>query len=172
MQFLTMLENSAFGAWVRESSTLWAYPTILFLHTIGLGLLVGPNAVIDLRVLGFAPRARLAPMETFYRIMWFGFWINALSGVALLIADATTKLTNPVFFIKMGFVLLAVVNMVVIRRRVFRDPYVEAGAATRTAGILAATSLVLWTGAITAGRLMAYIGPVSGAPNLSNAIGR
>ena len=38
----------------------------------------------------------LAPIESFYKIMWAAFWINALSGTALLIADATTKLTNPV----------------------------------------------------------------------------
>jgi len=32
------------------------------------------------------------------------------------------------------------------------------------------TSLIFWTGAITAGRLMAYFGPVSGAPGLKNRI--
>jgi hypothetical protein len=32
------------------------------------------------------------------------------------------------------------------------------------------TSLLLWAGAITAGRLMAYFGPVSGAPGLQNRI--
>src|SRR6266540_6938089 len=91
MSFLLTLENSAFGAWVRESSSLWAYPTILFLHTIGLGFLVGLNAAIDLRILGVARKRPLAPMEEFYTIMWTSFWINALSGTALLIADATTK---------------------------------------------------------------------------------
>jgi hypothetical protein len=31
-------------------------------------------------------------------------------------------------------------------------------------------SIVLWAGAITAGRLMAYFGPVSGAPGLQNRL--
>ena len=170
MSILLSLENSAFGTWVRESSSLWAYPTILFLHTVGLGFLVGLNAAIDLRILGVAPNLPLAPMEKFYKIMWAGFWVNALSGTALLIADASTKLTNPVFYIKMSFVTLAVINMVALRRRVFRRPAIDVAAVAGFGRVLAITSLIFWGGAITAGRLMAYFGPVSGAPGLQNRI--
>lgn len=168
MSFLLSLENSAFGTWVRESSSLWAYPTILFLHTVGLGFLVGLNAAIDLRVLGVARRMPLAPIEAFYKIMWAAFWINALSGTALLVADATTKLMNPVFYIKMIFVALAVINMAALRRSVFRRAATDAAAVAGFARALAVTSLIFWSGAIAAGRLMAYFGPVSGAPGLQN----
>ena len=168
--FLTSLENSGFGTWVRESSSLWAYPTILFMHTIGLGFLVGFNLAVDLRILGFAGTLPLAPFERFYRIMWAAFWINALSGTALLVADATTKLTNRVFYIKMGFIALAVINMTLIRRRVFRDPEIGRAPVGGFARMLAVMSIVLWAGAITAGRLMAYFGPVSGAPGLQNRL--
>jgi len=167
MSFLLSLENSAFGTWVRESKSLWAYPTILFLHTVGLGFLVGLNAAIDLRILGVASKAPLAPMEKFFKIMWAAFWVNALSGIALLIADATTKLANPVFYIKMGFVALAIINMAALRRRVFRRTPIDVAGFGRA---LAITSLIFWGGAITAGRLMAYFGPVSGAPGLENRI--
>jgi hypothetical protein len=170
MEFLAWLEATSFGTWVRESSSLWAYPAILFLHTVGLGFLVGTNVAIDLRLLGYASRLPIAPMERFYRIMWLGFGINAASGIALLIADATTKLTNPVFYIKMAFITLAVVNMVVVRRRLFGDPGLDAQPVPASGKLLAAVSIVLWAGAITAGRLMAYFGPVSGAPGLKNTI--
>jgi hypothetical protein len=170
MQLLASLENSAFGTWVRESSSLWAYPTILFMHTVGLGFLVGLNVAIDLRILGVARKLPLAPFERFYRVMWLAFWINTLSGTALLVADATTKLTNRVFYIKMGCILFAVISMVLIRRRVFRDEAIDRGGLAPSARALAAMSLVLWAGAITAGRLMAYFGPVSGAPGLQNRL--
>jgi len=173
MQFLASLENSGFGSWVRESSSLWAYPTILFMHTVGLGFLVGLNVAIDLRILGVAEKLPLAPFEKFYRVMWAAFWINTLSGTALLVADATTKLTNRVFYIKMGCILFAVITMVAIRRRVFAGAAADGGAPRPGAGTvraLAAASLVLWAGAITAGRLMAYFGPVSGAPGLQNRL--
>ena len=174
MQFLASLENSGFGSWVRESSSLWAYPTILFMHTVGLGFLVGLNVAIDLRILGVAEKLPLAPFEKFCRVMWAAFWINTLSGTALLVADATTKLTNRVFYIKMGCILFAVITMVAIRRRVFAGAAADGGGAQRpgagTVRALAAASLVLWAGAITAGRLMAYFGPVSGAPGLQNRL--
>jgi hypothetical protein len=170
MSFLASIENSALAAWVRESSSLLAYPTILFMHTVGLGFLVGLNAAIDLRILGFARKLPLAPMESFYRIMWAGFWVNLASGTLLLMADATTKLASRVFYVKMAFVFLGVVNMILIRRRVFRDPAIDTAPVAGFGRMLAIASLVLWMGAITAGRLMAYFGPVSGAPGLQNRI--
>ena len=159
MEFLTQLEGSGFGTWVRESSSIWAFPSILTLHTIGLGLLVGTSAVVDLRILGVAPLIPLASMERFLRVMWLGFWINALSGTALFIAGATRHASNPAFYIKMTCIALGVVNIQMLRRQVFRDAAsLEANPVPMRGKILAATSLALWTGAITAGRLMAYIG--------------
>lgn len=168
MQLLAWLETSGFGTWVRESPSVFAYPTILFLHTVGLGFLVGTNLVVDLRLLGFAADAPLAPLERLFPVMWIGFWINAISGTALLIADATTKFTNPVFFIKMGCVALSVINMILIRRKVLRSPAAKSGAVQPVGKLLAITSMLLWAAAITAGRLMAYLGPVAGAPGLIN----
>src|SRR5438094_462869 len=119
MEFFHYLEQTGFAAWIRESDSIWAYPTILFLHTIGLGIVVGINSAIDLRILGLASRLPLEPLEGLFPLMWVGFWINAASGTLLLIADASTKLANPVFYIKMGFIALAVVDVFVIRTRVF-----------------------------------------------------
>ena len=162
MDFLLPLENSGFFSWVRESTSLFAFPGILLLHTIGMGLVVGINAGIDLRILGIAPALPLAPMEKFFPILWIGFWINAATGTILLLADASTKLRNPVFSIKMVFIALALVNLRMLRTRVFRDPLIDKRPLSTNDKILAATSLFFWIGAITAGRLMAYVGPVSG----------
>ena len=171
MTFLSWLENSAFSIWFRgETGFAWAYPIVLFLHTVGLSLLVGANMAIALRLLGAAPRLPIAPLEKLYRVMWIGFWINAASGVMLLVADATTKLTNPVFLIKMGFIAAAVINMVWLRRRVFRGPRLEGYPIPTSARTFATLAFVFWIGAISAGRLMAYLGPVSGAPGLENSL--
>lgn len=163
MEFLAQIEATAFATWVREAPTLWAYPSILFLHTVGLGFLVGANVAIDLRLLGVARQLPLAPMEKLFPVMWAGFWINAASGTVLLMADATTKLTNPVFTIKMVFVALGVVNMAWLKRRLFRESAaLNDGPAPPRARLVAVTSLLLWILATTAGRLMGYLGPVSG----------
>lgn len=159
MEFLTQLENSGLGTWVRASTSVWAYPSILTLHTIGLGLLVGTIAVVDLRTLGIARVLPLTPLERLLPVMWFGFWLNALSGTALFIGGATRHATNPVFYIKMTCIVLGVVNIRWLGRQVFRESAsVDTDPVPMKGKILAVTSLALWTGAITAGRLMAYIG--------------
>jgi hypothetical protein len=160
LDFLAYLEQTGFSTWVRESRSLFSYPGILLAHTYGMAVVVGLIAGIDLRILGFAPALPLAPMQKFLPIMWAAFWINAATGTVLLMADATTKMTNPDFFVKMGFIFLAVIVQRMIEKRVFGNQ-VKAPPPTNVK-VLAVTSLVCWLGAITAGRLLAYVGPVSG----------
>jgi hypothetical protein len=162
MEFLSWLENTNFSIWVRESGSLFAFPGILLVHTYGMALVVGIVAAIDLRILGFAPALPLSTIAKFLPIFWIAFWINALTGTILLVADATTKMTNPDFFIKMGFIALAVVNQRMIQRRVLGQPTVDTAPFSGQAKLLAVTSMLFWFAAITAGRLLAYVGPVSG----------
>jgi hypothetical protein len=159
MDMLNAIENTGFGIWVRESGSMWSYPTIIFLHSLGLAFLVGMNVVLALRLLGLAPRIPLSALAHLYPIMWAGFWVNAASGVALSIADATTMFVSPLFYLKLGLIAGAVVNMVCIRRYVFAHPRVDRIAVPPAARLMATLSLVLWAAAITAGRLTAYIGP-------------
>ena len=162
MDFLRLIEQSSFSQWVVGSSSVLAFPSILLLHTIGMGVVVGINAGIDLRILGLAPALPLAPMEKFFPLLWIGFWVNAVTGAILLAADATTKMTNPDFYVKMVFIGLAVVNLQMLRKRVFRDPLIDKAPLSSNAKILAVLSMIFWLGAITSGRLLAYVGPVSG----------
>jgi hypothetical protein len=55
-----------------------------------------------------------------------------------------------------------------LQKRVFADPILDKAPVSGTAQKLAWASLICWFGAITAGRLLAYVGPVSGPPGLSN----
>jgi hypothetical protein len=152
--FLAAIENTPFSTWLRESNSIWAYPTVLTLHTIGLALLVGANVTLDLRVLGWGQSIALADLRPLFRWMWIGFWINALSGVVLLAADATTKAAAPMFLIKLGLIALGVVVMAMQKREAFAP----AAAVTSGARSLAAVAMTIWFVAIAAGRLMAYPG--------------
>jgi hypothetical protein len=154
--FLNTLEQSSISTAIRESQSLFGFYFILTIHTVGLALLVGPNAMIDLRILGIASDIPIAPFEKWFKIMWIGFWLNAISGVLLLLAYPTKAFTNPVFYIKLTLIAFAVWIMHRIRVQVFGESS-SAGAATLSRNrALAVWSLVLWTGAITAGRLLAY----------------
>jgi hypothetical protein len=149
---LSWLEGSALAAWTRESPSIWAYPTVLTLHTVGLSIAVGANAVIDLRLLGLAPRIPRESLSVLFPLIWSAFAINAASGVLLFIADATIKSSQPVFYVKLTLIGLALWHTVVARR-IIGSPAGGDDSAARVAGL----SLIFWTGAIVAGRLMAYL---------------
>src|SRR5512138_643469 len=151
MDFLRLIEQSSFSQWVTGSSSVLAFPSILLFHTIGMGVVVGISAGIDLRILGMAPALPLAPMERFFPLLWIGFIVNAITGAILLAADATTKATNPDFYLKMVFIALAVINQRMLRNRIFRVPFIDKKPLKADAKALAIASVIFWLGAITAG---------------------
>ena len=155
--FLQSLQQSGFAKFIGESGSLLGYPTILFLHTLGLGAVAGLNAGIDLRLLGFGTRIPLAPLERLFPLMWWGFGISAASGLALLVADPVTKLHQVVFYVKLVFVALGVVSMQMIRNRIFRNEAALSDVLPANGKMLAILSLFFWIAATTAGRLIAYI---------------
>jgi hypothetical protein len=154
--FFVWLEATSLSTWIRESTSVWAFPMILSVHTVGMGFVAGLNAAVAFRILGFAPAVPLLELRRFLPVMWIGFWANAVSGVLLLIGYPTKAFTNPVFYLKLTFIALALVVLGFIMRSVFGDASLDLKPATRNARLLAAASLVCWTGAITAGRLLAY----------------
>jgi hypothetical protein len=152
---LAALEASPFSTWIRESPSIWAYPTILTLHTVGLGVLVGANWMVDLRVLGFARAIPLSVVSRAFPIMWAGFWVNAISGVLLFVADPS-KGTTTVFMWKLALIAAGVALIIVLKRRL----YGRVGGADQAAWgvrVMAAASLALWIAAIGTGRWMAYV---------------
>jgi hypothetical protein len=43
MALLAWLQSTTIAVWVAESHSLLAYPTVLFLHTVGLAVVVGAS---------------------------------------------------------------------------------------------------------------------------------
>lgn len=157
MGALAFIEQTALSVWIRETPSVWAFPFILFLHTLGLGFLAGINVAFNLWVLGFADRYPLAPMQRFFPVMWAGFWINAISGCLLLVAYPAKALTDPVFYLKMIMIVAALAQLQWMRDRLFvqADPSMPTVIAPRVRAVALAT-ILLWAGAILTGRLLAY----------------
>jgi hypothetical protein len=149
---LAWIEGTSLATWTRESPSIWTYPTILTLHTVGLGIVVGMSTVIDLRLLGYGRRIPLDAISGLFRMIAWAFALNAVTGVLLFMSDATTKGRQPILYIKLSLLGLALWNTVIARRIV----RAEAGELSRNR-LVAVMSLVLWSAAITAGRLMAYV---------------
>ncbi len=161
-QFLIWLESTPLHNWIVESPSLLAFPGILALHAIGMGFAAGLGAAIDLRILGVAPAVPLREMRRLLPILWAGFWLNAASGILLLIGYPTKALTNPVFYLKLGLIAMAMVLVSRIGRRLDDEgrpegrPLPEARPTMIALRRMAMISLGCWAGAVTAGRLLAY----------------
>lgn len=146
--FFTWVEASALSQWIVGSPSLLAFPGILCVHAVGMALAVGVSVAFDLRVLGVTRGMPLAEMRRFLPVLWVGFWLNLASGVLLLIGYPTKALTNPVFYLKLALIAVAMVLMV----KLSRADDVPATLQRR----MAMLSLFCWAAAIFAGRFLAY----------------
>ena len=156
--FFAWVESTSLSQWIVGD--LYAFPAILTLHAIGMGFAAGLSAMLDLRILGVGRGIPLDELRRFLPVLWAGFWVNAASGVLLMIGYPTKALTNPVFYLKLTLIAGGMLLLVRISRGVFGS---RAASQVNTPdhtdrGVrrLACLSLICWTGAITAGRLLAY----------------
>jgi len=153
--FYAWIEHTALSIWIRESLSIFAFPGILTLHTLGLAFLAGTQVAIDLRILGVASLVPIAPLRRFFVVSWCAFWVSLVTGMLLVVAYPAKALTNPLFYVKLTLITLATWTAV----RVGSALAVGAGegdAGAASARRLAAASILLWTGAIVSGRLLAY----------------
>jgi hypothetical protein len=90
-----------------------------------------------------------------HRLIWTGLSFMFLSGVGLILPAWEYWLSNPVFYVKMGFVLTLVINGVFIRNLshiAVETPYAHLSPHTRTVLLTSgAISGVCWSGAIIVG---------------------
>lgn len=144
--------------WVKEST--WVYPLLETAHVIGLGLLFGAIAMMDIRLLG---ASRFLPVKALGRHLlpaaWVGFSINAVSGALLFVSDAAEFAANTAFRWKMVFILLAGLNALFFHRWIYAGAgnWNEGSRPPVTARAAAGLSLILWLAVITAGRMIAYV---------------
>ena len=156
MGFFRSLQDSAFTEWFLGSDSIWTYPTVLTLHTMGMAILVGASLVVNLRILQVARDIPLPPLRPIYRFVWIGFGVSLLSGLVLFITEAADRVIDPVFYVKIGSIVLALWFGVIVKRYAIDDAGMPQATPARSRS-LAAASLALWTVAIVSGRLMAYL---------------
>lgn len=151
------IETSSLSLWVRgESGWHMAFPIIIVFHALGMGFLVGVALAINGRVLGIAPGIPLTLLKQFLPVAMLALVVNVISGVLLLIGYPTKALTNPVFYIKLLCIGLALWNLHWFNKTILANPVYNTGAIPKKAKKLAVASTILWASAIVAGRLLAY----------------
>ena len=148
--------------WLRES--LNAYPILLTAHVVSMCLFAGLIAFWDLRLVGYA-LDKVSVTEIPKRVFpWAltGFAVSMITGSLLLYSKPLTYYANFYFWLKMGMLALAGINMVYFHFSTYKavsawENDQTPPKAARWAGV---ASLLLWAGIVVTGRMMAYGGLV------------
>lgn len=152
------LYDTPLATTIRESDV--TFPALETAHVLGLALIAGTIAIVDLRLLGVV-LTEVPPGAIERRIVpatWAGFLLMAATGGLLFAAEAAKLPANPAFQVKLGLMALAGINVVLFhaflkRRLSAARPGARLPAPVRAS---AAASLILWAGVIAAGRAIAY----------------
>jgi hypothetical protein len=155
--FVEFLQNSALSEWMRGS--LKAVPIINALHVMSIATVFGTIFLVDLRLLGLANTQRsLSRMHhELVRWTWLAFGISFITGVLMFMVNAVTYHRNTAFWLKMGAIVLAGVNMLVFERVTAKSmPSWDKGVTPPAARTAAAVSLVLWLAVIFLGRWIGF----------------
>jgi hypothetical protein len=140
------LDGTPFALWAARNPL--AYPVANTLHVIGLALLLGPVALLDLRILGaFGSLPLPALSSAVTRLAAAGLVLLLASGPVLFAADAVSLAGSLLFGWKLGLIALATGNALLFRLTA------PDGTAAR---LMAGVSLAAWTSAAVLGRWIAY----------------
>ncbi|MBR1299123.1 DUF6644 family protein [Bradyrhizobium sp. AUGA SZCCT0042] len=150
------LQESALGHLMRSSPAL--YPAVEILHILGFVVLVGSILALDLRLLGWGRAIPIAPMaKLLLPLSRIGFLLAISMGFLLFSADASHVVRNPAFQAKLLLIPAALVNVVIAHAGPWRRVALWRDEAPSGAKVTALLSLLLWLGAVCAGRLIAYL---------------
>ena len=146
----------ALGAFVV--GVTWMWPTCETLHFVGLSLLFGVAALVDLRMLGMMKRLSFPSLHRMLPWGILGFGVNMITGMLFFVGAPQQYTQNPVFIWKMALMMLAGIN--VLYFTIFDEPWTVGPGddAPFTAKAVAASALVLVVGVLYCGRMLPFIG--------------
>lgn len=156
---ITWLEGTALSKAIIESQ--WLFPAGETLHFVGLAMLFGFVAALDLRMLGVGRRIPFAYLHRFLPWGMAGFGLTLMTGILFIVAVPSQYLLSWVFWTKVAFIGLAGVNVLAfygtgLYGRV--EQLAPGEPAPRDAKAIAVASLFLWVGVMFFGRMLPFLG--------------
>ena len=155
---LDWLQQTGLAVHIRDS--LFAFPLIESTHVIGLTLVFGTIAIIDLRLLGLASTnrsfQRLA--ADIFKWTWVAFAVSAATGSLMFITNAAVYYNNAYFRAKIALLFLAAINMLVFELTTRRTvaQWDRDASAPPIGRAVAAVSLIIWISVIVTGRMIGF----------------
>ena len=136
-----------------------AFPVLETAHVLAVSLIAGTLVTVDLRVAGMLLRSE--PVTRITRALlpwtWFGFGVMVLTGLPLFASEAASLYGNAAFRLKLLFLGLAALNALLFHVTAYRgvSQWDRSASPPWTARCFALISLLLWTGVIVSGRMIA-----------------
>lgn len=141
---------------LRESDNV--YPLIETAHVLAIALFAGSLVTVDLRLLGalFREQSVTQITKTLLPWTWRGFTLMVITGMPLFAAEAAKLYHNPAFRVKLALLAVAGLNALLFHLTTYRRVHDwESRPPPRAARVFALASILLWSGVIVAGRLIA-----------------
>ena len=142
-------------------TTEWIIPAVQTVHIVCVASVMSAMLMVDLRLARLRSRdeSLAAVARRYLPFVWYALPILLATGATLIIAEPARSLENPVFFLKMGLLLLACAITLAFQIPLRRDAeyFERSPARRRLASVAAYLSLPLWIAVLFAGRWIAYV---------------
>jgi hypothetical protein len=135
-------------------ASVWQFATIQALHLVALAVFAGAVLIVDLRLMGVGVKER--PVSEVARdaqpwLIW-GFIALTVTGIPQMMQNAIREYFSFFFWLKMGFLLVALIFTATVRRTVTLAADGRVGA--MRAKVVGLVSIVLWAGVAIPARLI------------------
>ncbi len=137
---------------IEMTDSAWLFGAVEAVHVMGLTLVLGSIALVDLRLLGLVERQRdaNAMIARLLPLTWTGFVVAAVTGSSLVFANPQGYFANFFFRGKIVLLLLAGVNLLVFHF------IIQPRAGTLAPRLSGGISLVLWLTIVSFGRWIGF----------------
>ena len=158
LEIAIWLSETEWSIALHES--LYLYPWIESAHVLSICFFIGTIIFVDLRLMGVVfNKLPISEMNT--RVLpWsiFGFCLMALTGLLLFYAIPVRSYQNIFFRFKIFLILLSGLNALLFHRQMSLEgkKWDEGQNIPKSVHLKAAASLILWSGVIISGRMIAY----------------
>jgi uncharacterized membrane protein len=152
--FCDWLSNTRLSLTIQ--TVLWIIPAVQTVHILCVAIVMSSMAMLDLRLLGLAGRAKSISymVKRFVPWVWWTLPVMAATGAILIIGEPSRELLNPYFRAKM--LMLATVILITLAVQLLNNKNAYWEMRQRGAILAGSVSLLLWVGIVTAGRWIAY----------------
>lgn len=157
-QLIGYLRSTALSQWIVNSA--WAWPVAETLHFVGLALLIGIVAPLDVRLMGFMRGVSISSLKQLIPWAVVGFVLNLITGVLFFIGTPQQYVGNASWWLKLLFLVIAALNMAWFEAsHQSRARALSAGADTPVAfKLIGAVSLSSWLMVLYWGRMLPFAG--------------